>query len=322
MIISASRRTDIPAFYSPWLMNRVRAGYFYRVNPFNSRQVSGFSLRPEHVDAFCFWSKNPRPLLEHLDELDRSGYRYFFQFTLNGYDHHFEPYLPPLAERIETFRELSKRVGPHRVAWRYDPVVLTSVTPVAWHLAQIERLAAALCGSTGRLVFSAYDRYGRGQGRLHALLQRVGIRLYDLRAEEHAAEFSLLTEGIRAIADRYGLRACTCNEEWDLSELGIDRGACIDGRLIRELCGREVSLAKDKNQRNACNCVASVDMGMYNSCRFGCSYCYATPRPSQVAGNLVRHDPQSPALLGHYDEGLEIRTSLYPCRDNRQTSLF
>ncbi|PLX84584.1 MAG: hypothetical protein C0614_05035 [Desulfuromonas sp.] len=322
MIISASRRTDIPAFYSPWFMNRVRAGHFYRVNPFNSRQVSGFSLRPEHVDAFCFWSKNPRPLFEHLDELDRLGYRYYFQFTLNAYDRNFEPHLPSLAERLATFRELAERVGPRRVVWRYDPVVLTSATPVAWHLAQIKRLAEDLFGSTARLVFSAYDRYGKGQGRLHAALQTAGVKLHDLRAQEHAGELSLLVEGVKTVAERYGLRVVTCSEDWDLSELGIDAGACVDGRLIGELFGREVPLGKDKNQRDACNCVASVYMGMYNSCRYGCSYCYANTSQQLVARNLGSHDPQSPALLGDFAGDLKIRTSLRSRPDNLQLSLF
>jgi len=124
MIISASRRTDIPAFYADWFMTRIREGFFHRVNPFNSKQVSAFSLKPEHLDAICFWTKNPKPLLQHLDELDQQGYNYYFQFTLNPYNKTFEPHVPALEERIATFKELAGRIGSERVVWRYDPIIL------------------------------------------------------------------------------------------------------------------------------------------------------------------------------------------------------
>jgi DNA repair photolyase len=159
MIISASRRRDIPAFYADWFMNRVREGYFHRVNPFNSNQVSGFSLKPEDVDPICFWTKNPRPLMKHLNELDERGLKYYFQLTLNPYDKTIEP--PTLEERIATFKELASLVGPERVVWRYDPIILSSVTPVEWHLEQVEQIATKLQDATRRLVFSFYDFYGK-----------------------------------------------------------------------------------------------------------------------------------------------------------------
>jgi hypothetical protein len=167
MIISASRRTDIPAFYSDWFMNRVREGYFYRVNPFNSNQISGFSLKPEDVDAICFWTKNPRPLKQHLDELDERGLNYYFQFTLNPYDQTFEPHVPSLEERIATFQELAGHIGPQRVVWRYDPVILSSDTPVPWHQEQVEQIAAQLKSATRRMVFSFCD-FGLGWPGHHA----------------------------------------------------------------------------------------------------------------------------------------------------------
>lgn len=310
MIISASRRTDIPAFYADWFMTRIHAGFFHRVNPFNANQVSAFSLAPEHVDAICFWTKNPRPLMAHLDELDQRGYRYYFQFTLNPYDRTFEPHVPPLAERIATFVELANRIGPERVAWRYDPVILTSATPVAWHLEQAEQIAAQLAGATCRLVFSCYDFYGKGQGRLHAALKGTGIALEDITAPEHAAELQELAKGFAAIAAHHGLRILSCSEELDLSALGIEHGACIDGNLIRELFGGTPPTAKDKNQRPACRCVESVDMGIYNTCRFGCTYCYANFNEGQIVGNLLKHQLDSPSLLGRCEREIEIQAGV------------
>jgi DNA repair photolyase len=310
MIISASRRTDIPAFYADWFMTRIREGFFHRVNPFNANQVSAFSLAPEHVDAICFWTKNPRPLMAHLDELDRCGFRYYFQFTLNSYNRTFEPHVPPLKERLDTFRELAGRIGPERVVWRYDPAILTSATPVAWHLEQAERIAAHLAGATRRLVFSFYDFYGKGQGRLHAALKGTDIALHDITAPEHAVKLQELVQGFKAVADRHELRLLSCSEELDLSSLGVEHGACIDGQLILELFGGNPPTAKDKNQRPACRCVESVDMGIYNTCQFGCTYCYANFNEGQIAGNLDKHQPDSPSLLGRCDREIEIQTNV------------
>lgn len=310
MIISASRRTDIPAFYSDWFMNRVREGYFYRVNPFNSRQVSGFSLRPEDVEAICFWTKNPRPLMQHLAELDARGLNYYFQFTLNPYAKTFEPHVPPLPERIEAMLELAGRIGPQRLVWRYDPVILTSITPVAWHLEQAERIASLLNAATSRLVFSFYDFYGRGRGRLHRALSGSGITLEDITAPDHRGSLEQLARGFREIAASNGLEIFSCSEEVDLAAIGIPHGACIDGDLIRRLFGVDCSAKKDKGQRGACGCVESADMGAYNSCRFRCAYCYANFNAGLIENNCRRHYPDSPSLLGRHEEPVEIRTSL------------
>lgn len=310
MIISASRRTDIPAFYAEWFMNRVRAGFFYRVNPFNARQVAGFSLRPEDVDAVCFWTRDPRPLLPHLGELDGRGLNYYFQFTLTPYGPPFEPHLPPLAERLAAMLDLSGRIGPERVIWRYDPVILSSATPVEWHLTQVEALAAKLSGATRRLVFSFCDFYGAGKGRLGRALQGSGIELADIAAPEHTADLEQLAQGFAAIASRYSLEIYTCTEEADLERFGIGHGACIDGDLIRRLFGGNPSQRKDRNQRHGCKCVESVDMGAYNSCPFRCTYCYANFNEGMIEQNRRRHDPESALLLGQYDGKVEIRRSL------------
>lgn len=310
MIISASRRTDIPAFYADWFMTRIREGFFHRVNPFNSKQVSAFSLKPEHIDAICFWTKNPKPLLQHLDELDQQGYNYYFQFTLNPYPKQFEPKVPPLSERIATFRELAGRIGPERVVWRYDPIILTSSTPVAWHLEQVEQIAAQLKDATRRLVFSFYDFYGKGQGRLHAALKGTGVELEDITAPEKAGELQELVKGFKSIADHNSLRLFSCSEDLDLSALGIEHGACIDGQLIHELFGGSPSLSKDKNQRQACGCVESVDMGIYNTCQFRCSYCYANFNEAMIDTNIRKHYQDSPSLLDRHEGVIEIQTTL------------
>jgi DNA repair photolyase len=310
MIISASRRTDIPAFYSDWFMNRVREGYFYRVNPFNSNQVSGFSLKTEDVDAICFWTKNPAPLMKHLDELDDRRLNFYFQFTLNPYGREFEPHVPPIEERIATFRELAGRIGPEQMVWRYDPVILTSLTPISWHLEQAERIADLIQDATRRLVFSFYDFYGKGQGRLNKAFQGSGILLEDITAPEHTESLEEVARGFKEIADRHSLQIFSCSEAVELADIGIEHGACIDGTLIRELFGSKPALNKDKNQRQACGCVESVDMGIYNTCHFRCSYCYANFNEGMIASNCREHFPNSPSLLGRFTEKLKIQVAL------------
>src|SRR6185369_7515606 len=321
MIVSASRRTDIPAFYADWFMKRVREGYFYRINPFNSRQVTGFSLKPEDVDAVCFWTKNPQPLRKHLNELDERGLNYYFQFTLNPYGTIFEPHVPPLRERIETLVELAGRIGPERVVWRYDPIILSSATPVSWHLEQAERIAGLLKGAARRLVISFCDFYGKGQGRLGRSLAGSGIALEDITAPEQAKALDQVARGFKAIADRHDLQIFSCSEVVELADIGIRHGACIDGALIRELFGVPVSSREDRNQRAACRCVESADMGVYNSCRFRCSYCYANFSEGMIESNCRKHHPDSPSLLHKYDGEIEIRTGDYRQKKKRAEKL-
>jgi hypothetical protein len=311
MIISASRRTDIPAFYAEWFMKRVREGYFHRVNPFNSNQVSGFSLKTEDVDAICFWTKNPRPLMKHLDELDGIGLKYYFQFTINPYDRTFEPHVPPLRERVNTMIELAGSIGAERVVWRYDPVILSSATPVAWHLEQAQQIAAQLNGATRRLVFSFYDFYGKGQGRLNKALQDTGITLGDITAPQHRDALEQVARGLKLIADQHDLQIFSCSEDLDLAFIGIQHGSCIDGALISQLFNVDATSCKDRNQRESCGCVESADMGIYNTCRFRCAYCYANFNEGMIESNCTKHDPDSPSLLGRHAGKVEIQSSLH-----------
>lgn len=297
-IISASRRTDIPAFYAQWFMERVRRGFFHRVNPFNPRQVRRVSLKPEDVDTIVFWTKNPGPLLPSLAELDDRGFSYYFQFTLNPYGHPFEPNLPPLGERIETFRTLGAMIGPGRVVWRYDPLILSSLTPPEYHRELFGRTATELRGSTGRIMFSFLDFYGKAKSRLSAIERDRGIVFHDIRGEEFRnGRWELLKE-MRACAAENGMELYSCAEEEELEGIGIRHGHCIDAGLVRELSGSSAPLSRDRHQRRECGCAVSVDVGMYNSCPFRCAYCYANASPKVIAANLKKHAPKGSALIG------------------------
>jgi hypothetical protein len=282
MVISASRRSDIPRFYADWFMDRIRAGSVEVANPFNARQVRLVSLDPKKVDAVVFWTRDPRPLFPHLAELDERGYRYYFMTTLTGYPKEIEPGGVPAADILEGLSILSDRIGKSRSIWRYDPVFLSSATDEVFHLENFEKLASALCGNVERVVFSAYDEYRKSKSRV-AALSGLGIHVRPAHGErghllpETLALFGELAQRARTA----GIEPRSCAEEDDLTLYGIGANACIDAELISKLWEIKLEVHKDRNQRPACRCVASVDIGAYDTCPAGCVYCYATSAAKQ-----------------------------------------
>ncbi len=297
MIISASRRTDIPAFYSAWLMNRIRAGYCLVPNPFNAKQISRVSLAKEDVDAFVFWSKNPEPMLALLDELTSWGYIYYFQYTLNDYPRAIEPRVPPLDRRIETFHELARRLGPLRVIWRYDPIIITPNTDYDFHAATFERLTGLLAGATRRVVISVVDLYRKTDRRMAAHAD-AGFQIDPDAVASH--EMRQLLAHISRVARAHGVDSFSCAEEHDFTDAGVRPGSCIDCNLIAAL-GGHVSSKKDPGQRPACRCVTSRDIGINDTCLHGCPYCYSTRNDELAHQRHAQHDPSSPVLFGHVE---------------------
>jgi hypothetical protein len=296
MIISASRRTDLPAFYSEWFLNRIRAGFCMVRNPFQPGQVSRVSLLAEDVDAIVFWSKNPAPLILRLDELDQRGYRYYFQFTLNDYSNLLEPVVPPLKERLETFQTLSRRLGKSRVIWRYDPIILSNITDSAYHRQSFQGLCARLADHTERVMVSVVDYYRKTVRNLARLEPEGFVFERRLRAN---LELDELLQFMAKTANKFGLQIFTCAEERNYSEFGIPPGRCIDGELIQRLWGLTGPWKKDPGQRQACGCAASKDIGENDSCLHHCPYCYATRDPAEASRKFRQHNPGSTALFGN-----------------------
>lgn len=293
MIISASRRTDIPAFYSEWFMNRIRAGYCTVRNPFNQSQVTRISLAPEDVDCIVFWTRDASPLIPHLPELDSRGLRYYFLYTITGYPQVLEPRVPPQDEAVGTFRGLSEKIGPDRVIWRYDPILVTSITGFDYHPRHFEELAAQLEGATKRVKVSLTDSYRAAKMRLE-VLGESGIA-YNRKPEEHP-EFAPMMLALAESANCHGMRMESCAEEIDLRPYEIEPGKCIDDELIQRVFGVKVSSAKDTGQRKACTCAVSKDIGAYDTCPHGCLYCYATSIGS--TGRERHRDSLAEALIG------------------------
>jgi hypothetical protein len=303
MIISASRRTDIPAYYSDWFYNRILAGYCTVPNPFNPKQISFVDLRPEAVDAIVFWTRNPKPLFKYLSFLDSNGYKYYFQFTLNNYPRILEPFRPGFDLAIRNFKVLSSTIGKGKVIWRYDPILLSDVTPADFHIRNFEKIARELAGFTERVMISLVDEYRKTVRNLKAL---------DIGYEGGVAkegEMEKLLKMIAEIATSNGLKIFSCAEPRDFSHLGIFPGKCIDDELIRRELGVEIKYVKDKGQRKTCRCTVSKDIGANETCLMGCKYCYATTsRERAVANRQKRHDPLFPSILRHeIDEALARR---------------
>lgn len=287
MILSVSRRTDIPAFYSDWFFNRLKEGFALVRNPMNIHQVSKVTLSPEVIDCIVFWSKNPKPMLARLDEL--KDYMYYFQFTINPYDRGLELGVPRKEGIISTFKELSEKIGPKRVVWRYDPILLTENMGVDYHVRYFEEIAKRLEGYTNTCVISFVDLY-----------QKTQRNLKDTTAREPSQnEMIEIASKLCATAKKYGITIQTCAEEIALESVGIKHGKCIDGALIEGLLDVKLVVDKDPNQRKECGCVQSIDIGEYNTCAHGCKYCYANFKDGVVAANRAAHDVNSPLLIGN-----------------------
>ncbi len=299
MIVSASRRTDIPAFYAEWFINRIRAGHLFVQNPFNANQFKRVDLSPGNVDVIVFWTKNPKPIIGYLDELDDRGYRYYFLFTLTAYPALLEPSVPPARELLAAFAALSRKIGAERMVWRFDPIILSDVTPESAVIGNFERLARQLRGSTSRVVISFVHLYNSVNRTLDRVSKEHGVAFHD--GSRSPEQVQRIAAGLAEIARANLLEIVSCAQKPDLSAVGIEHGKCIDDRLIQRLFGISVSNRKDRNQREACPCVESQDIGQYNTCTHGCIYCYATFNKKQACRNRTLHDPESPFLIGKPD---------------------
>lgn len=277
MIVSASRATDIPAFFSSWFFDRLDKGYCVWKNPYNGKDsyVSFANTR-----FIVFWSKNPAPLLAYLPKLKDRGIGFYIQYTLNDYEQEgLEPNVPGLADRIDTFKRIVDTYGFGSVIWRFDPLILTDKIGIYGLLEKIQRIASELSGYTEKLVFSFADI--AGYKKVSANLQRAGVNYREWTETDMLA----FADGLRRL--NLPFKLATCAEHINLSTYGIEHNHCIDPELISRLAPDTPALqmwlfgaTKDCGQRKACGCILSKDIGQYNTCTHGCLYCYATNTPA------------------------------------------
>ena len=311
MILSVSRRTDIANYYSEWFFNRIRDGFVYVRNPMNAHQVSKIDISPDVVDCIVFWTKNPQPMISRLDELAR--YHYYFQFTLTGYGKDMECNLPHKREKmIPIFQELSRKVGKKRVIWRYDPIIFTDKYTPEYHRKAFAQIAMALNGYTEKCVISFVDVYAKNKRNM------AQLGSYEIDKKEQL-EFA---KQISEIAGMNGMNTGSCAEGIDLEECGIEHNCCIDKLLMEEIIGCRLNIKKDKNQRQECGCMESMDIGTYNTCKNGCRYCYANYSEESVVKNCGKYNPLSPILCGEIGRDDKITERKVKSLKEQQLNIF
>lgn len=289
-IISVSRRTDIPAFYGPWFMRRIQEGFAGVIAPYGGKRYL-VPLAPQDVDCLVFWSKDFTPFVPHLDTLDRLGYRVYFNYTLTALPAVFETNVDKTAA-LKTLTVLSERYSPRHINWRFDPIILSSVTDEGFYLDAFEHLAAQLAGRVERCYFSFVCEYQKVKRNLLPLLTDKGIQFLQPSIEEKIA----LADRLAAIAGRYGIRMYSCCSD-SLVSPSVHKARCIDGGIIEQLFFPQGLAYKEKPTRKECGCTESIDIGTYDTCPHGCLYCYANANKAVACAAFRRHDPDS-AFLG------------------------
>lgn len=310
-VVSVSRRTDIPAFYTEWFMNRLRAGYAFVPNPFNPHQVSTVPLTADKVACFVFVTKDPRPIFLRLEELERGGYRYYFHVTLTGLPAWLEPGVPEAGHIVSAIKDAAGKIGSKRIVWRFDPIVFSDLTPPGAILDTFDKLSAGLEGSVSKVIISFVRNYRQVKSRVYRSEKqnpaRAGIRFLNSEGVEAMGE-EFVAPLVKMAVSR-GMEVVSCATGADLLRFGVKSGSCIDGNLINELFGIRLSSRKDPGQRPECGCIRSLDIGMYGTCRHRCLYCYACIDSELSRGR--RHDPTSPFLLDQCQRPIEEQPSLF-----------
>ncbi|MDP4159845.1 MAG: DUF1848 domain-containing protein [Bacillota bacterium] len=284
MIINTGARTDIPAFFSTWFLNRIKEGFVNVRNPYNKEQVTRYKLTPDVVDCLIFCTKNPHPILPRLHELDAFASYWFVTITPYGRD--IEPNVPSVVQVIRDVQTLSQALGSHRVCLRYDPIFIDQRYTVERHIEEFGKMAKDLSGYVDECVISFIDLYEKTKRNF------PGIR--EVRPEEQIQ----LAKGFSQIGKRYSISVKTCAEAVDLQQYGVQRSGCITQAVMEKAIGMTLKNIRRKPNRYHCGCIPNRDIGAYNTCSHGCKYCYANYNQETVKRNVQIHDPNSPLLIG------------------------
>ncbi|MBE6010476.1 MAG: DUF1848 domain-containing protein [Lachnospiraceae bacterium] len=285
MIIQTGQRTDIPAYYSEWFANRLQEGYVLVRNPYNPISVTRYELTPDVVDLIGFCSKNPEPLLKHMDLL-RPYHQYWF-VTITPYDKDMEPNVPPKETVMETFRRLSSIVGPDCIAWRYDPIIINETWTSEKHFETFREMASTLAGYTKVCVISFIMLY-----------EKVKINFPEVKLIPEKEQIRISEELVK-IAKDFGMTIRPCGDSRHLTNTGADCSGCMTQKTFETAIGQNLNLPSNPNNRKECACYITGDIGAYNTCGHLCRYCYANSDPQLVAQNMRRHDPHSPLITGN-----------------------
>lgn len=307
MIISASRRTDIPSYYGKWFVNRLLDGYVLIQNPYNAFRLSRLQLSPDTTDCIVFWTKNPAPMFEDLKTVSELGYNYYFQYTITPYGEAWESNLPSIEKRLDSLCFLSDRIGKQRIVWRYDPIIFNDVFSIQYHVEHFAILCEKIYSYIDECIISFVDNYNH----LHNVIQVMSIE-----------QMQTVGKSFSEIAKSYQLKLSTCSEKIDLQKYGIMHASCVDKKRIERIVGCSIKSKKDTGQRPECGCIESVDIGSYGTCLNGCKYCYATKNRQAAQNHFIQHDPASPMLIGWPTDSMIITERKARSTKVSQISLF
>ncbi len=290
MIISASRRTDIPGYYFLWFLKRLEEGYLYVRNPYFKKQIHMVDLSPGKIDCIVFWTKYPAQMVENLHTFLEYNIPFYILFTITPYNRTIEKNIPEKTQIIKMFKYLSEKIGKEKLIWRYDPLILFSTFNVQKHSESFENIASELEGYTERCILGFLTLYKK----LEKNLTPLNISLPSVTQK---AEIAL---NLSRIASKYGIKLQTCAEDLSGTPASHLTGKCIDDKLLKRITHKKISSEKDRGQRSSCKCIKSIDIGAYNTCPGGCIYCYANINTEMAKKNFKAHNPGTPILDGNF----------------------
>ena len=312
MILNTGLRTDIPGFFSEWFYNRIEEGFVYVRNPYVKNQIYSYRLDPELIDCIIFCTKNPKPMFENLEKIDK--FNQYWHITITPYEKEIEPNIPPMNDVLESFKYLSKKLGKENVTLRYDPIFINEKYTLEKHIESFEYIANSLSDYTTEAIISFIDLYEKTK------------RNFPKAREVTKDERLKLGKEFAQIGKKNNITIKTCVEGTELDKFGIDSSGCMTKEVIERAINKNLNIPKQKARNGECYCLLNNDIGEYNTCAHGCLYCYANSNKKLVKRNLKLHDTKSPILIGEIKEDDIIKEmkqkSLIINDSTRQTKLF
>lgn len=289
MILQTGMRTDIPAFYSQWFINRIKAGYVLVRNPYNPSSVTRYEINPDVVDLIAFCTKNPAPMLKYMDVLKPYGQYWFV--TITPYGKEIEPNVPDKRQVLEDFKKLSEIVGVDSIGWRYDPIFINDKYSIDFHIETFEQMARELSGYTKTCIISFIDLY------------KKVIKNFPQACMVEKEKRLKIGKAFAEIGRQYDITIKACAEGDELAPYGVDCSGCLTQEVYETVLHTKLDMPKIKGQRNECACFFGNDIGAYDTCRHFCKYCYANTDYKAVLSNSKLHNPDSPFLIGMHQAG-------------------
>lgn len=312
MILNTGLRTDIPGFFSEWLYNRIDEGFVYVRSPYAKNQIYSYKLDPALIDCIIFCTKNPQPMFENLEKIDK--FNQYWHITITPYEKDIEPNVPPVDDVLESFKYLSKKLGKENVTLRYDPIFINEKYTLEKHIESFEDMLNSLSGYTTEAIISFIDLYEKTK------------RNFPKAREVTKDERLKIGKEFARIGNENNIRIKTCVEGTELDKFGIDSSGCMTKEVIERAINKNLNIPKQKARNGECHCLLNNDIGEYNTCNHGCLYCYANSNKKLVKRNLKLHDPKSPILIGKIKEDniiKEMSQKSHIINDStRQTKLF